>query len=157
VRATAAPAALRTAGIAALKALPGYAELQKKFVKEAGEGNKPWETVNGELSVMELRAPSRPAVLLVAARSGGGCAGFNGSLSAFWNVAGTAEAPKLQALAPSLNEFVTLRGALDHGAEQSLAILAGPDNFDDQLAVLRLVPRVARSVVFATSFWDCDC
>lgn len=157
VRATTAPAALRTAGIAAFKALPGYAELQKKFVKEAGEGNKPWETANGELSVVELRAPSRPAVLLVAARSGGGCAGFNGSLSAFWNVAGTAEAPKLQALAPSVNEFVTLRGALDHGAEQSLALLAGPDNFDDQLAVLRLAPKVTRRVVFATSFWDCDC
>lgn len=157
IKAKAADGKLRDAAVAAFKALPAYAELQKKFVKESGDKAHAWETVNGELGVTELRAPGRPALLLVAARSGGGCAGFNGSLSAAWNVAGTDAAPTLNALAPAFNEFVTLRGALDPGAAQGLALLAGPDNYDDQLAVLRLAPKATRRVVFATSFWDCDC
>jgi hypothetical protein len=156
-RARPAQGALREAGVAAFKALPGYAELQRKFVKESGDATQPWESVNGELSVTELRATGRQPLLLVAARSGGGCAGFNGSLSAAWSVAGAAEAPKLQAVLPGLGEFVTLRGALELGGEQGLALLAGPDSYDDQLAVLRLSPKAARRVVFATSFWDCDC
>ena len=113
--------------------------------------------MNGELRVTELRAPGRRPLLLVAARSDGGCAGFNGNLSAFWNVAGTADAPKLQAIGPSLTEYITLRGALDAGVEHDLALLAGPDNYDDQLTVLRLEPKATRRVIFETSFWDCDC
>ncbi|RYZ03080.1 MAG: nuclear transport factor 2 family protein [Myxococcales bacterium] len=157
IKAAAASGKLRDAGVAAFKALPAYSELQKKFVQETSDAAHGWETVNGELSVTELRAPERPPLLLVAARSGGGCAGFNGSLSGLWKVGGTAEAPKLTAIAPAFRELVTLRGALELGAGQGLSLLAGPDDYDDQLTVLRVEPKATRRVLFATSFWDCDC
>lgn len=148
---------LRAAAVAAFKALPAYAELQKKFVKEGGAANAAWESTNGELSVVEVRPAGRPALVLIAARAGAGCAGFNGSLSALWQITGSAEAPQLKALSPSLNELVTLRGAIDQGAAGGLGLLAGPDNYDDQVAVLRVSPKVARRVLLSTSFWDCDC
>jgi hypothetical protein len=156
-RATPAKGALREAGIAAFRALPGHGALQKKFVKEAEDSTHTWDSVNGELSVMELRAPGGPALLLVSARSGGGCAGFNGSLCALWRASGSVDSPKLEAVRPPFDEFITLRGALDLSSDSGLALLAGPDSYDDQLAVVRLAPKASRRVVFSTSFWDCDC
>jgi ketosteroid isomerase-like protein len=144
--------ALRGTAIAAFKALPAYVELQKRFLKENKGANGGWEEASKLLRVMELRAPNRPALLLVTARTDGGCDDFSGSLSAFWQVDGE----KLTLLAPSFSDYVTLRGAIDQGAS-GLALLSGPDDFDDQLAVLRVAPRVSRRVLLATAVWDCLC
>lgn len=155
--AVAAKGLLREAGVAAFKALPSYAELQRAFVKESKDTTRAWETVNGELNVVELRAPARPPLLLVAARGGVGCSGFNGALSAFWQIGGSADAPKLTPAAPASTQYLTLRGAIDQKAA-GLALFTGPDGYDDEVAVLRLSPsKTARSVLLSTSFWDCDC
>lgn len=155
--AVAAKGLLREAGVAAFKALPSYAELQGAFVKESKDRARAWETVDGELNVVELRAPARPPLLLVSARGGVGCSGFNGALSAFWQIGGSADAPKLTAAAPPSKQYLTLRGAIDQKAA-GLALFAGPDGYDDEVAVLRLTPaKAARSVLLSTSFWDCDC
>lgn len=148
--------ALRRAAIAAFRALPAYAQLQKSFVQESKVSDRGWETDAKLLRVMELRVPNRPALLLVTARTDGGCADFSGSLSALWQLEGAENAPKLSVLAPSLGTYITLRGALDQGAA-GLALLAGPDDFDDQFAVLRVSPRVSRRVLLSTAVWDCLC
>lgn len=148
--------ALRVAGVAAFKALPAYVELQKRFVTETKDTTRGWETESKLLRVMELRAPNRPALLLVTARTDGGCNDFSGSLSAFWSIDGDGPAPKLTLFAPSFSDYVTLRGAIDQGVG-GLALLAGPDDFDDQLAVLRIAPKVSRRVLFSTAVWDCLC
>lgn len=147
---------LRVAAIAAYKALPGYLELQTRFQKENKDAKGSWEQESKLLRVMELRAPNRPALLLVTARTDGGCDDFSGSLSAFWQVDGDGPAPKLRLLAPSFSDYVTLRGAIDQGAA-GLALLTGPDDFDDQLSVLRLGPKVSRRVLLSTAVWDCLC
>lgn len=148
---------LREAALLAFKALPAYADVQRRFVKES-QTRSAWETVDGTVRVVELRAPGRAPLLIVSARSGVGCGEFNGSLSAFWQITGTAETPKLTALAQPLTEYITFHGAVDEGGPQGLALLAGPDDFDDQLSVLRLAsPKPARRVLLATSFWDCGC
>lgn len=148
--------ALRQAGIAAFKALPAYAQLQKRFVQESKVSDRGWEADGKLLRVVELRVPNHPALLLVSARTDGGCADFSGSLSALWQLEGPANAPKLGLLSPSLGEYITLRGALDQGAA-GLALLAGPDDFDDQVTVLRIAPRVSRRVLLSTAVWDCLC
>ena len=150
---------LRETGISAFKALPGYAELQQKFVKEAGDPRRAWETVDGALTVVELRPPARAALLVVSARGGVGCSGFSGSLSAFWQIGGTASAPKLTPLSvPSSTEYLTVHGAIDEGSAAGLALLSGPDGFNDEVAVLRPSSlKDARRVLLDTSFWDCDC
>jgi hypothetical protein len=148
--------ATREAAIAAFKALPAYVELQQRFVKETKDASGGWESGSKLLRVMELRAPNRPPLLLVTARTDGGCDEFSGSLSAFWQVEGSATAPKLSLLAPTFSDYVTLRGALDQG-EAGLALLAGPDDFDDQLTSLRVSQRVSRRVLLSTAVWDCLC
>jgi hypothetical protein len=155
--ATPVKGALREAAVAAFKALPGYAELQKRFVKESGDAKQAWETVNGELSVVEVRAKARPALVLVTARGGVGCSGFNGSLSAFWEVGGAStDTAKLGPVKATFPEVVSLRGALEH--PEGAALLAGPDGYNDEVAVVRLsAPKPLRRVLLATSFWDCDC
>lgn len=147
---------LRVAAVAAFKALPAYVALQKRFLEENKDANGGWEAESQLLRVMELRAPNRPALVLVTARTDGGCGDFSGSLSAFWQIDGDGPAPKLSLLVPSFSDYVTLRGAIDQGAA-GLALLAGPDDFDDQLAVLRVAPRVSRRVLLATAVWDCLC
>jgi hypothetical protein len=148
---------LREAALSAFKSLPAYADLQRRFVKES-KTSSAWETVDGSVRVLELRAPGRASLLLVSARSGAGCGDFNGSLSAFWEITGTAQTPKLAALAQPLTEYVTIHGAIDEGGPQGLALLAGPDDFDEQLSVLRLAPpKAARRVLLSNSFWDCGC
>ena len=154
--ARAAEGALRQAGIAAFKALPAYAQLQKRFAQESKVTDRGWEADAKLLRVMELRVPNQPGLLLVTARTDGGCADFSGSLSALWQLDGAPTAPKLTLLAPTFGDYVTLRGALDQGAA-GLALLAGPDDFDDQLAVLRISPRVSRRVLLSTAVWDCLC
>lgn len=151
-----AEGALRQAGIVAFKALPAYAAIQKRFVAESNTTGRDWENESNLLRVVELRAPNHPALLLVTARTDGGCAGFSGSLSALWQLEGAANAPKLSLLAPSFGEYVTLHGALDQGPA-GLALLGGPDDFDDELTLWRVTPRVSRRVLFWTSVWDCLC
>ena len=155
-----AKGALREAGLTAFKALPTYAELQRQFVKEEADSRgRSWETVNGELSIVELRPAARSPLLVVSARGGVGCAGFNGRLSGFWQVAGSADAPTLTPLGGAgLKEYVTVHGALDQGATLGLALLAGPDNFNDEVSVIRpATVKDPRRVLHGTSFWDCDC
>jgi len=151
-----AEGALREAGISAFKALPAYAELQRRFVTESKLTDRGWEADGKLLRVMELRVPARPALLLVTARTDGGCAEFSGSLSALWQLEGSESALKLRPLGPTLGQYVTLRGAVDQG-EAGLALLAGPDDFDDELTVLRVSPRVTRHVLLSTAVWDCLC
>ncbi|HYQ17043.1 MAG TPA: hypothetical protein VEQ58_14830 [Polyangiaceae bacterium] len=154
--ARAAEGALRQAAVAAFKALPAYAQLQKQFVQESKVTDRGWEADGKLLRVMELRVPNQPALLLVTARTDGGCSEFSGSLSALWQLEGPANAPKLSLLAPSFSAYVTLRGALDLG-DAGLALLAGPDDFDDELSVLRVSPRVSRRVLLSVAVWECLC
>jgi len=154
--ARAAEGALQQTALAAFKALPAYAQLQKRFIQESKVTDRGWEADGELLRVVELRLPNRPSLLLVTARTDGGCADFSGSLSALWQVEGTANAPKLSLLAPTFSEYVTLHGALDQGAS-GLALLAGPDDFDDELTVLRVSRRVSRRVLLSTAVWDCLC
>ncbi len=150
-----AAAKLREAALSGLKKLPAYGALQQRFVKEGGDASRGWETVDGRSSVVELRVKSHATWLLVSAHGGAGCASFNGSLSALFELGGSAEAPKLSP-GPSFNQFLSLRGALDQGPA-GLALLTGPDSYDDEVAVVRLGPKPSRRVLHATSFWDCDC
>lgn len=149
---------LRALGVTAFKALPAYVALQRKFVKETADEKRAWEAADGALNVVELRVPGRSALLLVAARGSTACDGFGGALSALWELAGTTEAPTLTPVTKTYAEHLTLVGAIDEGGAAGVALFLGPDNFEDELAVLRLgSPQAARRVLFSTSFWDCGC
>jgi hypothetical protein len=137
-------------------ALPAYAALQRQFEQEMKSASA-WETVDGELNVIELRAPGKPSLLAVTARGGVGCGGFTGQLSAFWQVEGSAEAPKLSALGPTLSQYLALHGALDEGSA-GLALLAGPFDIDNEVSVVRpSAGKNAKRSLFRVSFWACGC
>ena len=118
-----------------------------------GAAGKPSTGSSASSSSGQLRAAP------CSARGGVGCAGFNGRLSGFWQVAGSADAPTLTPLGGAgLKEYVTVHGALDQGATLGLALLAGPDNFNDEVSVIRpATVKDPRRVLHGTSFWDCDC
>lgn len=156
VEALSASGARRQAAIVAFKALPAYAALQRQFETEMKSAGA-WETVEGELNVVELRALSRPALLLVTARGGTGCGSFAGRLSAFWQVEGRADAPKLTAVGPTFDEYLALHGALDGGAA-GLALLVGPYDVENEVSVVRPTAGTnAKRSLYSVAFWDCGC
>lgn len=157
IKAATAGGALRDAGLRAFRALPKYGELERAFVKEGGDAKTNWEQ-DGELRVIELRPPARPALLMVSARVGAGCADFSGSLSMVWQVAGSADAPTLSPVGQSSPEHVLVHGAIDEGGATGLALLAGPDSYDQALSVVRIgQAKTSRGVLLTTAFWDCGC
>lgn len=148
--------ALRAAGIAAFKALPAYRAQQTRFEKESSDTH-PWETVDGELQVSEVRSSPDSALLIVSARSGASCGSFAGTLTGIWQVTG---ADKLTFRGPveTLSDVLRVRGAVDENADGVLELLAGPQDFDDQVSIVRTTPKgFERKVLFKTSFWDCGC
>jgi hypothetical protein len=158
--AVAPPAALRARALAAFKALPAYRELQARFAQDAPKPGQPWETVDGVLTVVEVRSSPESSLLVVAARGGVGCGGFGGNLSAIWKVSGSGETPKLslRGVFKDSADLLQVHGAVDQNADGTLELLAGPDVFADEISVLRLgAGGYERAVLFSTSFWDCGC
>jgi hypothetical protein len=158
--AVAPPAPLRAQALAAFKALPAYRELQARFAQDASNPEQPWETVDGKLSVVEVRSSAESSLLVVAARGGVGCGTFGGNLSAIWKVSGSGSSPKFtpRGVFKDALDLLQVHGAVDQNSDGSLELLAGPDVFADEISVLRLGANgYARNVLFATSFWDCGC
>jgi hypothetical protein len=155
------PAApLRVAALSAFKALPAYRELQARFARESANPKQAWESVDGELHVVELRSTPDTALLVVSARGGVGCATFGGNLSAIWKVTGAdARATfTLRGVFKDSADLLKVHGAVDQNADGSLELLAGPDVFAEEISVLRLgASGYARKVLFSTSSWDCGC
>jgi hypothetical protein len=156
VKPLAATGKLRQAGVAAFKALPAYVALQRQLETER-KSTSAWETVDGELNAVELRATGKPALLVVTARGGMGCDAFASRLTAFWQVEGSAEAPQLTAVGQPLATYLALQGALDEGAA-GLALLVGPYDIDDQVGVVRpTAGKNAERILYSIAFWDCGC
>jgi hypothetical protein len=150
----------KTAALKAFKALPAYRELQARFAREAANSSQAWESVDGELHVVELRTTPESALVVVSARGGSGCGGFSGNLSAIWKVTGAdARATfALRGVFKDSADLIKVHGALDQNNDGSLELLAGPDVFAGEISVLRLGSNgYERKALFATSFWDCGC
>ena len=158
--ATAPTAPLRAAALNAFKALPAYRELQARFGRESANSKQAWETVDGELNVVELRSTPESALLVVGARGGVGCGGFGGNLSAIWKVSGAdARATfALRGVFKDSSDLLKVHGAVDQNADGTLELLAGPEVFANEISVLRLgASGFEKIVLFSTSFWDCGC
>jgi hypothetical protein len=158
--ATAPAAPLRAAALSAFKALPAYRDLQARFTRDSGNGKQAWETVDGQLDVVELRSSAETALLVVSARGGVGCAGFSGNLSAIWKATGAAERATLtpRGVFKDSTDLLKVHGAVDQNGDGSLELLAGPDVFADEISVLRLgASGYERKALFSTSSWDCGC
>ena len=154
------PPSTRAVAVAAFKQLPAYRELQARFARETSGSATPWESVDGELRVVELRASADPALLVVAARGGVSCGGFTGNLSAIWAVSGTAPALKLEPRGVFKDSVDMLRvyGAVDQNADGSLELLAGPDGFASEISLLRSAAGgYSRRPLLASAVWDCSC
>ncbi len=158
--ASAPPVALRARALTAFKALPAYRELQARFAESSTNPGTPWETVDGTLTVVELRLSAQLAWVVVAARGGVGCGGFGGNLSAIWKADGEASAAKLtlRGTFKDLPDLLQVNGAVDQNQDGTPELLAGPDTFADEISVLRLAAAgYERSVLLRTSVWDCGC
>jgi len=152
-----APAPLRASAIAAFKALPRYRELQAGFVTENSDTEHAWEEVDGELTVVQVRSATEPALVIVSARAGSGCNSFSGALTAIWRVA-AGGALELRQVIDSGSDLMQTHGAIDAGGGAGLALLTGPDGLQD--AVWALQPTATgyeRRLLFSTAFWDCGC
>jgi hypothetical protein len=158
---TNAPAApLRAAALSKFKALPAYQELQARFARESDKAKQAWESVDGEVHVVELRSTPETALLVVSARGGAGCGGFGGNLSAIWKVTGAGAGATFspRGLFKDASDLLKVHGGVDQNADGSLELLAGPDVFADEISVLRLgASGYERKVLFSTSSWDCGC
>ena len=160
IPATPPAAPLRAAALSAFKSLPAYHELQARFTRESANSKQAWESVDGELHVVELRSARESALLVVSARGGAGCGGFGGNLSAIWKVTGAdAQATFTpRGVFKDSTDLLKVHGAVDQNADGSLELLAGPDVFADEISVMRLgASGYERRVLFSTSFWDCGC
>jgi len=158
--ATSPAAPLRTAAIKAFKALPGYRELQDRFVRDSGGSRSAWETVDGELNVVELRTAPESALVVVSARAGASCSGFNGNLSAIWKVTGADARATFtsRGVIKDALDLVKVHGAIDQNGDGSLELLAGPEVYAGELSVLRLGSNGYESKsLFATTIWECPC
>jgi hypothetical protein len=160
IPATAPAAPLRAAALSAFKALPAYRELQARFARESANAKQAWESVDGQLNVVELRSAPETALLVVSARGGVGCGGFGGNLSAIWKVTGADARATFtpRGVFKDSIDLLKVHGAVDHNADGSLELLAGPDVFADEISVLRLgAGGYERKALFSTSSWDCGC
>lgn len=160
ISATAPAAPVRAAALSAFKALPAYRELQARFARESANPKQAWESVDGQLNVVELRSTPETALLVVSARGGVGCGGFGGNLSAIWKVTGADARATFtpRGVFKDSIDLLKVHGAVDQNADGSLELLAGPDVFADEISVLRLgASGYERKVLFSTSFWDCGC
>jgi hypothetical protein len=160
IRATAPSAPLRAAALSAFKALPAYHDLQARFAHESATPKQPWESVDGELDVVELRTAPETALLVVSARGGAGCGGFSGNLSGIWKVTGADARASFvpRGVFKDSTDLLKVHAAVDQNADGSLELLAGPDVFANEISVLRLgASGYERKVLFSTSFWDCGC
>src|SRR6478736_588753 len=158
--ATSPAAPLRTAAIKAFKALPGYRELQARFERDSGGSRNAWETVDGELNVVELRTAPESALVVVSARAGASCNGFNGNLSAIWKVTGADARASFtpRGVIEDGLDLLKVHGAIDQNNDGSLELLAGPEVYAGALSVLRLGSNGYESkTLFATSVWECPC
>ena len=151
-----APAApLRATALAAFKALPRYGELQAAFMAETPDSKHAWEEVDGAVSVVEVRAPAQPALVVVSAYGGTGCAGFTGTLSAIWKV-GDSGALSLRQVIETSSDLLRVHGAVDAGF--GLELLTGPAGFRDEVSALRpTASGYERRMLLMSSFWDCGC
>ena len=156
-----APAApLRAAALSAFKALPAYRELQARFARESANPQQAWESVEGELHVVELPFAPETALLVVSARGGAGCGGFGGNLSAIWKVTGAGARATFspRGVFKDSSDLLKVHGGVDQNGDGSLELLAGPDVFAGEISVLRLgASGYERSALFSTSLWDCGC
>jgi molybdate transport system substrate-binding protein len=82
-----APAALARAGEAALRALPGFAAIQRAYAHDF-DGKGPWTGAQGgKVAARLFAAPGGGTrYLAVRARAGTGCGDFEGALAALWRV-----------------------------------------------------------------------
>jgi len=152
----------RAAAVAAFKRLPAYRELQVRFARDnpGSAPTTPWETVDGDLQVVEVRSAPDSSLMIVAARGGVSCGGFMGNLSAIWSVRGAEPAFQFTArgVFKDANAPLVVHGAIDQNSDGSLELLAGPDDFGDQISVLRgAADGYARKVLLSTALWDCGC
>jgi hypothetical protein len=160
IKASAPSQPLRAQALTAFEALPAYRQLQARFAQESSHSEQPWQSVDGALRVVEVRAQPDSALLVVAARGGVGCGGFGGNLSAIWRVSGAGSDPKLtlRGVFKDSTDMLQVNGAIDQNADGTLELLAGPAVFADEVSVLRLAPSgYVRDVLFSTSVWDCGC
>ncbi|HKO47358.1 MAG TPA: hypothetical protein VJV79_06530 [Polyangiaceae bacterium] len=160
VAATAPAAPLRAAALNAFKALPAYRELQARFARESANPKQAWESVDGQLNVVELRSAPELALIVVSARGGVSCGSFSGNLSAIWKVIGADARASFtpRGVFKDSSDLLKVHGAVDQNADGSLELLAGPDVFADEISVLRLGANgYQRKALFSTSFWDCGC
>lgn len=150
--ATSMPApSVRAAAVKAFQALPEYRKLQARFVEESGDKTHAWETVDGELVVSQVGT-----WLVVSARSGAGCASFAGTLTALWQLDG--DKLGYRGTVDTVSDVLRVHGAVDENADGVLELLAGPQDFDDQVSIVRVAGKgFERKVLFKTSFWDCGC
>ena len=154
------PAALRARALKAFQALPAYRELQARFARDATAPAQPWETVDGELSVLEVRTSPESALVVVAARAGVGCGGFGGDLSVIWQASGAGAALELapRGVFQDFGDRLQVGGAVDQNEDGTLELLAGPDVFAGEISVLRRgASGYERKVLLKTSVWDCGC
>ena len=162
VAAQAAAPPTRAAAIAAFKRLPAYRELQARFARDnpGSTPTTPWETVDGALQVVEIRSSPDSALLIVAAHGGASCGGFMGNLSAIWAVSGSEPALKFtpRGVFKDANAPLVAHGAIDQNGDGSLELLAGPDDFGEEISVfLSAAGGYARKVLLSTALWDCGC
>jgi hypothetical protein len=160
ISATALTGPVRAAALTAFKALPAYRDLQARFARESANPKQAWESVDGELNVVELRSAPEIALVVVSARGGVGCGGFTGNLSAIWKVAGADARASFtpRGVFKDSTDLLKVHGAVDQNADGSLELLAGPDVFGDEISVLRLGANgYELKRLFSTSSWDCGC
>ena len=150
--------ALRTAALREFRRLPAYAEIQKSFREDHAEGAWDQRADDVRLEVRLLRAPGR-TIVSVSAMGGAGCGGFEGQLSAFWELTGEGAAARLAPRGAFQDYRVPVLG-LDSDRDGALEIVYRGSWLGDFLrqGLLRLRAGEYRPAeTLEIAYHDCPC
>lgn len=146
----------RRAAIAAFRALPVYAAIQRRYEEETRSA-RPWheDPTRHLLDVWAFRPRTGPAQLVLAAEAGEYCGGFGGSASVVFGVGANGQLEPLGA-------FEGLRlgpqAAFDLDGDGRLEILSGPEGLTRERSLLRRRgAQVVRDLLSSVPSLDCPC
>ncbi|HTV23611.1 MAG TPA: nuclear transport factor 2 family protein [Polyangiaceae bacterium] len=151
-----ADAALKQAAVAAFRALPEYAKIQKRYVEET-TATTPWheDPTRHSLGVWSFTPRVGPRLLVVAADAGQYCGEFGASANAVFALDASG---KLTPRGVFEEEPFAPASAFDLDGDGQLEILSGPEGSRRERALLRRSgSKLVRDVLFAVPFLDCPC
>jgi len=147
---------LKRSVVAAFRALPEYAAIQRRYVEET-RTTTPWHEDPSRhlLDVWSFTPRTGQRLLVLTAEAGQYCGGFGGGANAVFAVDPSG---KLSVLGVFEGEQFAPQSAFDLDGDGQLEILSGPEGLERERALLRRRgAKVVRDLLFSVPFLDCPC